>query len=312
MHACTYSHTHTPHTYSLDSSHYIEGFRLLLLFQLKISLNLECPELKLGRGWDTARDMKQWGICRSALKNVSNDLLRKSFLEKLELNQTLKRSVFGSNLNRALRMALDGGKCLQSDPLSLSGYNFDFEVLLDRGGVPIEIPHQWKYRSVKLLAASLGSCEEKRIRRHKMKIPDDLLSSMKEVEQNGDANTSSATAATITSTNSVHSLCNGGYHHQPSINVASDWGSRFVDLPRPVERRIIVEADGYHHYASNCDHVLGSTHLKRRHIQQLGWELVTVSANYVIKYVVSGLGVSSDCMHKLYNDIPLPSIWAGS
>ena len=210
--------------------------------------------------------MKKWALCRSGLKGLSNDLLRTAYMEKLSRHNVMKRSVFGSNLHRAIRTALEGAKCIQNDALSLSGYCFDFEILLGKDGVPIQIPWEWKYRSIKLLGASLGVKREERKGKLKIAIPESLVESMKRAEESCNDIRSNGDSVPL------HTL-----EYKSSVNIASDWGCRFASLPRPSARKILIEGDGIHHYAQNCDHSLGHTVLKRRHIQCLGWELVTVS-----------------------------------
>lgn len=246
------------------------NFLLIILLQLKISLNKECPDLKLGLGWDTDHHKRQWGLCRAALKGVSNKLLQKSYLDKIDGCYSIKRSVFGSNLSRAIRTALGGAKWVLSEPLSLSGYNFDFEVLLDRHGDPIQIPMEWKYKSPEVLESSIGANQVRRKRLEK--VSDDLLESMRQTEGK-DADVGSRD---VDSDEVNASL--GEYRRAMTINVASDWGMKFKDLPYPATRKLLIEGDGIHHYARNdTSHTLGSSVLKKRQVEALGWEVLNVS-----------------------------------
>ena len=243
-------------------------FLLLILFQLKISLNLECPELSLGTGYDAFNDERHFGACKSGLKGVSDKLFLRAYLDKLRVYTTTRHSVFGANLHRAIRSALGSPKCMQSDALSLSGYIFDFEVLLDGSGEPIHIPIQWKHRLVSLLEASIGKGRSRPVR---MKISEDLVDSMRDSER--DAGSSGGTGNTIPLDR---------YQRRPTVNLASDWGARFYPPSKVIARRVVVEADGHHHYAINCDHLLGSTVLKRRQVRALGWEVLNVSMDIII------------------------------
>lgn len=209
--------------------------------------------------------------------------MRRCFAKKLNVQKTLRRSVFGSNLQRALRVALGDSKCFQNDPISLSGYNFDFEVLLDESGAPIHIPMQWKYKSSELLRYSIGITNERQ-RRGKIELPEEFLESIKEAEMSRSDDSSSKLSLHVERMESVAEsfsspLPTDGYKYGPSINLASDWGAKFGGLSRDISRRLIIEGDGPYHYACNCDHTLGHTALKRRHTKCLGWELLNVRSN---------------------------------
>ena len=70
-----------------------------------------------------------------------------------------------------------------------------------------------------------------------------------------------------------------------SINLASDWGQKFIVPSTPVSKKIALEADGPWHFASNCNHVLGSTVLKHRQLKALGWEVISVGNILLLFFV---------------------------
>ena len=123
---------------------------------------------------------------------------------------------------------------------------------------------KWKYKSAGILLASVGAGKREKPKQVKMKLSDDFMQAMKEAES--DRNTDSTLAIPLSN-----------YTKIPSINLASDWGAKFDFPPKDPARRVVIEADGYHHYASNCDHTLGGTVLKRRQTGALGWQVVSVS-----------------------------------
>lgn len=248
----------------------------MILFQLKISLNRECPELGLGLGVETPEMSKQWATVRSCIKGISDDMFRRAYSQKIDLLRSLKRSIFGSNLHRAIRHALGDSMYVQSDAFSLSGYLFDFEVLLDSNNAPIEIPIQWKYRNKESIASSIGiKLGHSASASRRVKISDDFISSIREVEQNQNCN--GDIDVLKVSPPDVRDL-----EFRPSINLASDWGQKFQSPPRPIGQKILIEGDGWYHYARNCPtHVLGDSMLKRRHMKCLGWSLVSVSVMIV-------------------------------
>ena len=266
-------------------------FLSIILLQLKISLNKDphCADLRLGLGWDTDIDIRRWGRCRAAIRGVSENIIRKSYLEKLHSYHTRKRSVFGSNLHRAIRTALGGSTFVQSDAISLTGYNLDFEVLLDRSGEPIPFPLLWKYRTRENLASSIGfePAATAATRRAQLRtVSDKLVQSMRQSEEGSTASTTTIAATTTTATTprssgtiDASALPRHGEHKLP-FHLASDWGRKFCELPRPAARKLIIEGDGLYHFARNDrHHQLGHTVLKRKHAEMLGWEIINVSRN---------------------------------
>lgn len=238
---------------------------LVILFQLKIGLNMECPGLGLGLGWDNIHDLKQWGMCRSAMKGISNSTLRKVYLSKIQQHLIHGRSTFAANLQRAIGIALGGSTYAQCDALSLCGYTFDFEVLLDGSGDPISIPTEWKKRSSNVIASSIGV---KTPVTQSRELSKELVELMKTTEE-----ASKRVGHTVGDFPAMRR------ENRAFVNLASDWGLRFGDLPCPVARKLAIEGDGTRHYAQNCSHTLGSTVLKRKLLQLLGWEVLNVSSS---------------------------------
>lgn len=251
-------------------------FVMLILLQLKISLNKDCLDLKLGTGWDSSKDLSKWGFCRSGIRNISIETIRFVYAQRISMIHTLSKSIFGSNLYRALRLYLGDVKCFQSNPLSLTGYSFDFEVLLDCNGNPIQIPMTWKQNSLVLLRSSIGLKRDvKVIKKHlkpKAMVLDNVIDSMKESED-------------VTSSRDfdVNLSELGSISNTQCVNIASDWGYKFVTYPKNVSRKVVIEANGPFHYTRNCGHCMGYTVLKERHIRSLGWELITVSYSSKLK-----------------------------
>ena len=237
---------------------------LVILFQLKIGLNKEFPALSLGLGWDNIHDLKQWGVCRSAMKGISNSTLKTVYMSKIQQHLIHGRSTFAANLQRALGVALGGRIYVQCDALSLCGYTFDFEVLLDGSGAPIGIPIEWQKRSPDIIASSIGVKIPATRNPGDVKMSEELVDSMKTTEE--------------ADKRSVGNFPAMKHESRAFINLASDWGLRFGDLLCPVARRLVIEGDGTRHYAQNCDHTLGSTVLKRKLLQLLGWEVLNVSS----------------------------------
>lgn len=245
-------------------------FLLIVLLQLRISLNLECADLNLGLGWDTKQDTEKWGRCRSAMNGVGTNVIRMAYLDKMRSYNTMKRSVFGSNVHRAIRTALGGSTLVQSDAISLSGYIMDFEVLLDERGNPIEYPIRWKYRTLEILASSLGLDSKSNVKSGRLEtVSDDLVRTMKASEQNQNNDNAEVSIPMATPR----------YEFKVPFNLASDWGRKFCNPPRQPARKLVIEGDGIYHFARNDrNHALGNTVLKKRHLEALGWEMITVSS----------------------------------
>lgn len=262
-----------------------------ILFQLKLSLNKECPELRACLGLDNEGDQRQWGTCRSGLKGISNRTLRRCYMIKLRQYYTRGRSTFGMKVHAAINSALGGYKYVQFDALSLTGYILDFEVLLDGGNVPIPIPEVWRHKDSQTLAASVGEPAPKwKVVEGTGKVPQDLLEAVRQTEE-GDCDGSKREPE-----EQSHFPVPKHGHNVGLTSLASDWGTKFAEVPASVARRLVIEANGPSHYAGNCDHPLGSTVLKTRHLQYLGWDVLSVSITKI-------LASSSLCMSS-----PLPNV----
>lgn len=235
------------------------------LLHLKACVNKECPELKLGLGSDSIKCTKTFGVCRSGMKGISDQTMLKFY--ETRINTCINKfSGFDLNLQRAVRTALQSTELVQSQPLSLSGYLFDFEVLLDGNGDPIPIPVQWKHRNPQILCASVGASRPTRVQ---IKFSDELVKSMRDVEESSE---NVGDSDVLVSTPIVR-------HLGAIQNLASDWGSKFGEPSRRPVRKLLIEGDGPFHYASNySSHILGVTVMKRRLTEALGWELLSVSS----------------------------------
>ena len=204
--------------------------------------------------------------------DVSDDMMKLALKHRLsQYKQTSRYSPFSQNVARALKVALGGTYFYNTEALSLSGYNLDFEILFDDQHRPIAIPFQWKYRKYDILLNSIGFGG----RRGKRKLTTEVLESLKEAERN-------AHTATLPSSR-IHEF--NIDPRQTPVHLASDWGLKFSVPDAPVAKKVAVEVDGPVHFASNCNHVMGSTILKQRQLKALGWEVVSVSSlrlNYCI------------------------------
>ena len=57
-------------------------------------------------------------------------------------------------------------------------------------------------------------------------------------------------------------------------NISTGWidGGRVA----AAKRRIVIEFDGLNHFAANCNHELGRSVIKRRQLEDFGWEFIKV------------------------------------
>ena len=240
-----------------------------ILFQLKLSLNEECLELGLGLGADKEEDNRRWGVCRSGLKGISTRTFCRCYMIKVqEYYYTRARSTFGLKVHTAINTTLGGNQYSQFDALSLGGYVLDFEVLLDRDNRPVPIPERWRLRSSQSLAASIGG-PTLRWRGARSQLSPDLIGDMRRTEE-GKSDQERVFGAS-------HFPTPEHGHNVGTTSLASDWGSKFAKIPAQVARKLAIEVNGNSHYALNCDHPLGPTVLKTRHLQYLGWEVLNVS-----------------------------------
>ena len=241
-------------------------FNPFILFQLKIALNLDCPSIGLGTGWDN-ENIKGWGLCQSGIKNINYATMRRAYdilINNIWIN---KRSVFHSNVWRALRAVLGNSTYIQGECLSLAGYSYDFEIMFDKYGSPLEVPRAWRSRSGDVVKSSVSLLKMKKSRQSKFKL-DDVLLSMKEEE-----------GAVHTQREHSEDLKNmANYLHNKRLSLASDWGSKFSDPPLGACHKVIMEANGDFHYARNTKHHLGVSFLKEQQTKMLGWKYISVSS----------------------------------
>ena len=238
-------------------------FRYSGLLQLSVALNFEHPELGFGIEFDPTF-ASHWGMGAIRVGDVSDDMMKHALERRISRYRlTSRHSPFSQNVGRALKVALGSTYLYNTEALSLSGYNLDFEILFDAEHRPIIIPYQWKYRDQDTLKRSIG------VRRilSKQKPTAELLHSMKETERN--AHPSSSSSSTVQAFTMDHRTV--------LAQLASDWGQKFNTPNAPVAKRVAVEVDGPFHFASNCNHLTGSTALKHRLLKALGWEVVSVS-----------------------------------
>lgn len=235
------------------------------MLQLKIALNHELSDLGLGTGWDNFGDLKRWGVIRSGIKGISSSVMKLVIHNKLSKVSIQRRSIFGSNMHRALRTVLGSTDPILSDAVSLSGYSFDFELLLDGDGNPITIPIRWKYKSDDAIRASVGLGGARKLRTSASDMKH-VIDSLKEKEDDVSSH-KKFDRMTISKSN---------YFKRSSVNLASDWGNKFENIPC-IAQKIVLEADGPYHYVQNCNRSMGFSMLKARHIRNMGWKLIVVS-----------------------------------
>jgi hypothetical protein len=220
------------------------------VFQLCIALNFEQPSLGLGVDFEPSL-LRNWGSGFVGVGKISEKVMQLVMKDRIMWYKSASRfTPFSRRVGDALRVVLGGSGFFTAEALSISGYNMDFEILFDADCRPIPIPDQWKRHSKDQLLHSIGLGHEKGGR----------LSSAGVLETTeGKSDTSISTADTA-----------------GDINLASDWGQKFIVPSTPVSKKIAIEADGPWHFASNCNHVLGNTVLKHRQLKALGWEVISV------------------------------------
>ena len=173
---------------------------------------------------------------------------------------------FVENVKRALKLVIGDYKYFNTEALSLCGYTLDFELLLDSKNRLIPIPRRWKMKQKGDVLKSIGASGDAKPHKRDCLNTADLIESMETAE-----------SSTERSNQSSHLVMPDSYQHRVQINLASDWGTKFALMKEHVSRKIAIEADGYPHFARNCDHVMGPTVLKHRQLKTLGWEVVQVS-----------------------------------
>ena len=156
-------------------------------------------------------------------------------------------SVFHRNINKALLQITGSSEHFTMEAMTMFGSFIDAEVVFDSNGKPLSIPPQWKSwkQPMKLLEAAYKK-EDNQLRDR----VNSLLSRQKDVTLSDD-----------------------------TISLASDWEGRLGATEEPIAKRVVIEADGPWHYASNCNQKLGKTVLKHRLLKAYGWDLIAVSQN---------------------------------
>ena len=101
-------------------------FNSPIFLKLLIGLAVENPHLKHGR-LVSKQDLK-FGQVPYHSRVLSDKYAQHALQTMLNWYRKKSFSMFGSNFHRAL-MEVVGNGCFRSEPISLSGYNFDFEVL---------------------------------------------------------------------------------------------------------------------------------------------------------------------------------------
>lgn len=235
--------------------------------QLSITLNRERPDLGFN---DSLIPDSKWLECFSSVAGVNKKHMQAATVLRLESHLSSGRpSTFVENVHRALTLVVGGTQYINHEVISLSGYSIDFEVILNEGDLPIAIPNEWKMRHKDVVLKSIGvvdSCiNNYNYKRNNRKST--LINSMRTTE--------SRNSHVITKKEYSLDLASEGLGKL--INLASDWGSKFSSPQGKVVRKIALEADGFPHFACNCDHVMGPTILKHRHLKALGWEVIQVS-----------------------------------
>lgn len=227
------------------------------MFQLCIALNFEQPSLGFSVDFEPSL-LRNWGNGFVGAGKISERMMKLVMKDRIMwYKSTSKFSPFSRRVGDALRVVLGGSDFYTAEALSISGYNIDFEILFDADHHPIPIPHQWKCHSKDQLLCSVGLGREKR----RSRSPAGLCETTMEMERENNTSTLAARS------------CDGDHKF---INLANDWGQKFVVPGIPISKKIAVEADGPWHFASNCNHVLGNTVLKHRQLKALGWEVISV------------------------------------
>lgn len=239
------------------------GFYLIMLLQLSIAVNYEYKNLGLS---GIKSFPGKWGQGFDSIHNVHVEHIQNALLSRLDQYRTGDSfSVFAQNVKRALSQIV-GEDFFNAEAMSLSGYIMDFEILLDSNNKPVRIPRRWKKQWKDSVVKSINPT---RCQGHVKKTITKVSSLIEKLE----------TAETKTEFEATKkAVLDSNFDLRMRINLASDWGSKFEAVPEGVAKRIAIEADGYIHFAANCDHVLGRTVLKHKQLRALGWEVMQVKA----------------------------------
>ena len=163
-------------------------------------------------------------------------------------------SGFEEEVLSALQHIFGNGVRLRKNALSISGWTMDIELLLDDKGKVILPPENTVDPMTYLQLARVAYlCYRHGI--HPRKMTPDMEMKL---------------APLLSSLRRKLSCCR---------QLAHDW---MLDGSLPVARKIAVEADGPFHYMCNCNHPLGTTVLKKRQLEAVGWEVVQVGGSHFI------------------------------
>ena len=239
-----------------------------ILLKLLIGLAVENPQLGLA-SITHEQDLK-FGTLPYHFTTVSDHYVSLALKHILSQYKDKRFNVFGANFSRALRGAV-GPSQYRIEPVSLSGYNIDFEVILDSRNRPIPIPFSWKHVLVTNMLKSVGieTCQAKNT------FPTDISKMSALLDELSHTNSSAGENSQSSSVSVGGQIVKGH-----GVHLASDWGRYFVrpqDMP-PMARRVAFELNGPVHYAVNHPgHEVGKDVVKRRQLEALGWQVITVS-----------------------------------
>lgn len=251
-----------------------------IYLKLLIGLAVENPQLSLGT-LVSEQDLK-FGQVPYHFSALSDKYAQ--FSLQFVLNSYKKKafSMFGSNFHRAL-MEVVGNGCFRSEPLSLTGYNIDFEVLFGADGKPVPVMPSCvllrsAFKSIGLIVEPDSSPTV--LKQSKMSL---LLESLRESGDGTDQLSDDGQFHTMRHTTKAN-----------YVRVASDWARYFVppgSKPK-VTRKVVFELNGPIHYASNSPaqrHICGKDVIKKRQLEALGWQVIHVSKARVLPSILVGL-----------------------
>ena len=157
-------------------------------------------------------------------------------------------STFEEDVLSALQLIFGNGVKLRKDAVSISGWTMDIELLLDDEGKVIAPPENTVNPMTHLQLARVAYlCHQHGV--HPRKMTSDMKMKL---------------APLLSSLPKKLNSCR---------QLAHDW---LLDRSLPVARKIAIEADGPCHYMCNSHHPRGTTVLKKRQLEAVGWEVIQV------------------------------------
>ena len=160
-------------------------------------------------------------------------------------------SGFEQEVLSALQLIFGNGTRLRKDALSISGWTMDIELLLDDEGKVITPPESTVNPTTHLQLARVAYlCYRHGVHPRKMT-----------------SNVRMKLAPLLSSLPRKLSSCR---------QLAHDW---LLDRSLPVARKIAIEADGPTHYMCNSNYPRGTTVLKKRQLEAVGWEVIQVGGH---------------------------------